>query len=81
MLHCLKGLCVLRSTLCLCYIPLRLSFLLLFLLLSQHLHLLLKKTLLQRNLLLLQTRGGFNNDVGGECAVDVTIALVNWQPA
>ncbi len=34
-----------------------------------------------RKLLLLQTRAGFHDPDGGECSVDVTIALVNWQPA
>jgi hypothetical protein len=35
----------------------------------------------QRRLLLLQTRAGFHDRFGGECAVEATIAIVNWQPA
>ncbi|MFY9343548.1 MAG: FcoT family thioesterase [Planctomycetota bacterium] len=34
-----------------------------------------------RRLLLLQTRAGFSGLGGGECSIDATIALVNWQPA
>lgn len=33
-----------------------------------------------RSLLLLSTRAGFQ-DGAGECAVDATIAIVNWRPA
>jgi hypothetical protein len=35
----------------------------------------------QRKLLLLHTRAGCTTDAGGECEAEVTIALVNWQPA
>lgn len=34
-----------------------------------------------RNMLLLHTRAGCLDGDGGECSVDATIALVNWQPA
>lgn len=34
-----------------------------------------------RQLLLLRTRSGCSTDAGGECDAEVTIALVNWQPA
>jgi hypothetical protein len=34
-----------------------------------------------RKLLLLHTRAGCSDGDGGECVVDATIALVNWQPA
>ena len=34
-----------------------------------------------RSMLLLQTRCGFGDAAGGECAVAATIALVNWRPA
>jgi hypothetical protein len=33
-----------------------------------------------RKLLLLHTRAGFHDATGGECAIDATIALVNWLP-
>jgi hypothetical protein len=35
----------------------------------------------QRRMLMLQTRAGFTTAAGGECSLDVRIAVVNWQPA
>lgn len=34
-----------------------------------------------RRQLRLQTRAEFRDDHGGECTIDASIALVNWQPA